>query len=643
MNFGTDTSRMLSSADELARDNIDSSDFGNSDSGISKSKRTVRSRINIANRLTQMAARIPNRPAVVMPAGKRRGKYRYRSITFAELEDDSNRLAAGLVAYGMRPGARMVLMVRPSIDFVSLVFALFKAGGTTVLIDPGMGREHLLQCLEDVNPDGFVAVPAAQALRMYYRRRFPQATLNVTVGRRWFWSGPTAKLLRQTVVGNFRRVATAADDPAAIIFTTGSTGPPKGVLYEHGNFDAQVEEIRNRYDIQPGGVDLAGFPLFGLFNSAMGMTTIIPDMDASRPASVDPGNIVEHIRDWNVTQSFASPAVWNVVGRHCVENDIQLPTLRLVLSAGAPVPAAVLERMKRVISPDGEIYTPYGATESLPIASISASEVLEETASQTASGAGTCVGRKFNGAKWRVIKPTEGPIEEIAEAEKMPKGEIGELIVTGPMVTKQYVTRTETNALSKIRDGHRVWHRIGDVGYFDSEKRFWYCGRKSHRVMTAHGPMYTVRCEAIINELPEIYRTALIGIGPLGKQTPVLVCEPLREHWPHTNSDRERLIARIAEQAGKHSLTSSIDPSHIFLNPRLPVDIRHNSKIFREQIGSWVLEQLPHGSSIPSRTVSHEASAGPDCESASSQSSNESSDAASGTPRNGSSVANNGG
>ena len=281
-----------------------------------------------------------------MPLGKRNGKYVYRSITFAELEADSNRIAAGLIGYGLRPGNRIVLMVRPSIDFIALTFALFKTGAVTVLIDPGMGRESLVDCLSDVQADGFVAVPIAHALRVFHGRKFRQARLNVTVGRRWFWGGPTLRQLRTTVAESFQPTATAADDPAAIIFTTGSTGPPKGVLYRHGNFDTQVTEIQSRYGIEPGGVDLAGFPLFGLFNCAMGMTTVIPDMDASRPATVDPQAIVTHVKDRKVTQSFASPAVWNVVGRYCEENDIVMSSLRLVLSAGAPVPVDVLARMK---------------------------------------------------------------------------------------------------------------------------------------------------------------------------------------------------------------------------------------------------------------------------------------------------------
>ena len=313
--------------------------------------------VNVGLRLSETARQDPDGMAVAMPRGRdAAGKRIYQTLTFRQLDDDSNLLADGLSAMGVRPGTRLVLMVPPSIDFISLVFAMFKAGVVTVLIDPGMGRRNLVRCLAESDPEGFVGIPLAHAVRAVLRSCFPKAVHNVTVGRRWFWGGRTiAQLRRRQLSAGFRPVATKADDPAAIIFTTGSTGPPKGVLYRHGNFNRQADEIRDFYAIQPGEIDLPGFPLFALFNSAMGVSTVIPDMDPTRPAKVDPRNIVEAVRDWNVTQAFGSPALWNVVGRHCEANQIVLPTLRRVLSAGAPVPPHVLKRMKAAIAADGDV------------------------------------------------------------------------------------------------------------------------------------------------------------------------------------------------------------------------------------------------------------------------------------------------
>lgn len=555
--------------------------------------------VNVGRRLSAMAAQRPEQIGVAMPRRRKaKGKRSYDTVTFVGLERDSNRIAAGLQALGVEPGTRLVLMVRPSIDFIALVFALLKAGVVIVLIDPGMGRRNLIRCLEEVRPEGFVAIPVVHAVRSLLRGRFSQARFNVTVGRRWFWGGYTLEHVRARGSDHFEGVATTSNDPAAIIFTTGSTGPPKGVLYSHGNFDQQVEQIQQQYDIQPGEIDLPGFPLFGLFNAAMGVTTVVPDMDPTHPAKVDPENIIEAITDWNVTQAFGSPALWNVVGRYCEQRDVRLPTLRRLLSAGAPVPPHVLKRMTRAMADDGQMHTPYGATEALPVATISAREVLGETAARSDEGAGTCVGRRFSGIQWRVIRITDEPIERIEQCEELPPAEIGELIVRGPVVTRQYISRPEANALHKIADGESFWHRMGDVGYLDEQDRFWFCGRKSHRVTTPAGPMFTVPCEAILNRHPVVYRSALVGVGPAGRQAPVMVAELERE--ARDTASPSQLRKELLDLAHSHPATRRV--SNVLLHPSLPVDIRHNSKIFREQLAQWVEGKLRNKRSGEPRT-----------------------------------------
>ena len=547
--------------------------------------------VNIASRLAVMAERMPDAVAVAEPLQyDREGKRRYRQMTFQELSVDSDRIACGLRKLGVIPGTRLALFVRPGVDFVSLVFALYKVGATIILIDPGMGRKNLIHCLRSADPEGFVAIPMVHAVRTLLRHRFPRAKKNVTVGRRWFWGGQTLAKLRLTPHEGPELAPTKANDPAAIIFTTGSTGPPKGVEYSHGNFDAQVEQIRDFYNIQQGEVDVPGFPLFGLFNCAMGVTAVIPDMDPTRPAQVDPKKIIEAVADWKATQSFGSPAIWNRVGRYCEETGEKLPTLRRVLSAGAPVPAHVLTRIKACIHPEGDIHTPYGATESLPVASIAASEVLAETAAKTDRGAGVCVGRGFSGIDWKIIRVVDGPVSTLQDAQVMPTGEIGELIVSGPVVTRRYVTRAEANLLAKIIDGDRIWHRMGDVGYLDEQNRFWFCGRMGHRVQTAAGPKYTVPCEAIINCHDDIYRSALVGVGEPGSQKPVMIVEPHPEMFPDNASARHRLLNEVRDLAAASPLTADIDA--FLIHPSFPVDIRHNAKIFREKLTIWAAEQL---------------------------------------------------
>src|SRR5580704_2091068 len=504
--------------------------------------------MNIALRLTATAEQSPDAMAVVAAAGRDSlGRAAYSHVTFRQLDRESDLLARGLRERGVGPGTRLVLMVRFGIEFVALVFAAFKAGAVIVLIDPGMGLPSLLDCLEDVEPEGFLALPLVHVVRIANRRRFRRARLNLTVGRRWFWGGPTYRELARARWEPFETVAAKATDPAAVIFTSGSTGPAKGVIYEHGMFNAQVDLIRDQFEIHPGGVDLSGFPLFALFNAAMGTTTVIPQMNPSKPAKANPARIIEAIEDQTVTQSFGSPALWERVVSYCEEHQLRLRSLRRAFSAGAPVPVSLLERLTDLLQDDrhaevstrplpalarsvgaadagcpcAEVYTPYGATEALPVASISSREVLEETAERTRTGAGTCVGRPFPGVTIKIIEINHGPIATMSMARELPAGQIGEIIVQGPNVTRSYVRRPQAEAEAKIADPHEdhdprapvpFWHRMGDVGYLDHQGRVWYCGRKSHIVTTAKGSLFTEPCEAIFNEHPRVARSALVGV-----------------------------------------------------------------------------------------------------------------------------------
>ncbi len=547
---------------------------------------------NIADRLRQSAQVYPYQKAVVFPTGKdRQGRYTYSSLTFRQLDQESDRLARGLIQLGVKPGTRMALMVRPSLEFIALTFALFKAGAVIILIDPGMGGKNIIRCLSEVEPEGFVAIPLAQLIRKFKQRSFPKARLNVTVGKPVLTSGIDYRWLLGGDWKPLPMIQRTMTDPAAIIFTSGSTGPPKGVAYEHGMFWSQVDLLRDYYQIQPGEVDLPGFPLFALFNSAMGVTTVIPDMNPTKPALVDPAKIIAQINDQGVTQAFGSPAMWNRIGRYCEQNQIKLPSLKRILSAGAPVPVHVIKRMRQTFEhPETDINTPYGATESLPVASICGREVIEETSEQTRLGAGTCVGTPFPGVQVKIIEIHNEPIETIERATELPTGEIGEIIVQGPMATREYFLRPEATRLAKISDGEQFWHRMGDVGYRDAAGKLWFCGRKTHIVETVQGSMFTIRCEAIFNDHPRIYRSALVGVGAKPTQKPIIIVEPEQGEFPESQPDRDQLTQELMMLGQANPLTQSIET--ILFHRSLPVDIRHNVKIFREKLVPWAEKQI---------------------------------------------------
>ncbi|MFY9256389.1 MAG: fatty acid CoA ligase family protein [Fuerstiella sp.] len=547
---------------------------------------------NIADRLRHAALATPHQKAVVFPEGRdSAGRVSYTHLTFSQLDQEADHIAKGLISLGVRPGNRLAMFVPPSLESIALTFGIFRSGAVCTLIDPGMGRSNVFHCLDQSEPHGFIAIPLVHFVRRLKFRRYAKARLNIVVGpkNRRLGCPSYCELVKLGQTSHVELPQTLATDPAAIIFTSGSTGPPKGVQYEHGMFDAQVDLIRDRFGIEPGEVDLPGFPLFALFNTAMQVTTVIPDMNPTKPALVDPVKILEAINNQHVTQAFGSPALWNTVGRYCEKHAIKLPTLRRVLSAGAPVPNHVLRRMTNALSEDADIFTPYGATECLPVASIGGRQVLKETAQQTATGAGTCVGTVFDGMEVRIVKVTFERIENITDAQQCSHGEIGEIIVKGPVATREYFRRPEGTTLAKIKDGDTFWHRMGDTGYFDQQQRLWFCGRKAHIVFTSNGPLYSVRCEAIFNQHQSIYRCALVGIGEYGQQVPVIVAEPEKGAFPQDSAAENLLRTQLLELGSENKLTQGIQK--ILFHRSLPVDTRHNVKINREALGEWAAKQ----------------------------------------------------
>lgn len=533
---------------------------------------------NIADVFKQRVASQADRIALVALDGKQ-----WQQWSFAKLGTNSDGFAAALAAHGIRRGDRVMLMVRPSMAFFCLSFALFQLGAVVVFIDPGMGYKNVLRCIGSVRPDILIGIPQAIAFSRIFRSPFGTVRKRLCLGHSLLGIGATQlePLHGAVSVTNFQA---EADDLAAIIFTTGSTGPPKGVAYTHGIFHAQLRLIRDFYGIGPGDIDQPGFPLFGLFAAALGARVIIPDMDPSRPAQVNPARFVQSLVKHQVSYSFGSPAIWKVVSRYCLDHGITLP-LTKILMAGAPVSGDLVARVQKIIPTESLIYTPYGATESLPVTSIEGREIVNQTWPLTQIGKGTCVGRSLPGIDIRIIEPKMGSIASWAEAQKLTDGSVGEIIVRGPVVTRAYAFQEQATSQAKIADGDQLWHRMGDVGYLDTQGRLWFCGRLAHRVTTADGILDTIPCEAIFNEHPLVYRSALVGLGERNRQTPVILVEPQA-----AIPDKARFFIELRQLALAHPHTARIE--HFLIRRSFPVDIRHNAKIFREQLASWAAKQM---------------------------------------------------
>lgn len=542
-------------------------------------------RANVASFIETQRRERPNAVAVIE---QRSGC----SVTFGELGQRIENIAYGLGELGIAHGTRTILAVKPGIEFVALVFALFRVGAVPVVVDPGMGKSNLLKCIAEAKADALVGIPLAHALSLRYRSAFHSVKHRVTVGRRWFWGGTTYRELAARQVTGSNPAITHWHDTAAILFTSGATGVPKGVVYHHGILVAQTEMIRDAYGIKPGEIDVACFALFALFSVAMGVTVVLPDMDFSRPGRADPAKIVAAIRDNSATMSFASPAVWRNVGPHLLDRDLRLPTLKRVLIAGAAVPYQTLAQLKERIAQDGEIHTPYGATESLPFSTISAGEVLRDTRYETQAGKGVCVGKMLPGVNAKVIRITEGPIASIEDAIELPPGEVGEIIVSSAPTTREYFNRPEATAHAKLRGAGEAaapfWHRMGDTGFFDAHGRLWYCGRVGHTVWTETGPLFPEQLEGVFNNHHAVTRSALVGVGKPGAQEPVMVVECHDGYVPDKEM-QARIAGELLAMAAEHELTRQV--KRVLFHGPFPVDVRHNAKIDRDALARWAKER----------------------------------------------------
>ena len=543
---------------------------------------------NIAARLPELARERPDQIAIRCPGrrGAGNGMAAYDvTLDYRQLDARSDAMAAGLAGYGIGRGVRTVVMVRPSPEFFLLMFALFKLGAVPVLVDPGIDKRALKQCLDEAQPEAFIGIPLAHVARLALRWA-PSATRLVTVGRRLGWGGTTlAALERAGASSSPMLAATDGEDMAAVLFTSGSTGVPKGVVYRHRHFVGQIQLLGSAFGMEAGGVDLPTFPPFALFDPALGLTSVIPDMDPTRPAQADPARLHDAIQRFGVTQLFGSPALMRVLAKH----GRPLPTVRRVTSAGAPVPPDVVATIRRLLPDDAQFWTPYGATECLPVAVVEGRE-LERTRAATEAGAGTCVGSVVAPNEVRIIAIDDAPLPDWSQARVLATGEVGEITVAGPTATDTYFNRPQATAAAKIRetlaDGStRVVHRMGDVGYFDAQGRLWFCGRKTQRVETAHGPLYTEQLEPVFNTVPGVARTALVGVGAAGAQVPVLCVELQRGQ-----SDSPALQETLRAHAAAHAADSGLQ--HFLVHPAFPVDIRHNAKIGREKLAVWARAQL---------------------------------------------------
>jgi acyl-CoA synthetase (AMP-forming)/AMP-acid ligase II len=556
----------------------------------------------------RVAASQPNKPAFIYFSERAK---KWGVFTYQQFADSTNRFLLGLQACSLTPNMSAAVMTPPSIEFFPFACALLKFGIIPIILDPAVGLKKVGEILHESQPDIFVGNGLTHTLRVLFGWGKGTVKHNLSIAR------VESRKLKVEVQLPITFHSPLSTPPAAIIYTSGSTGLPKGVIYTQSNLAAQLELLKNTFQISPDEIDLPAFPLYALIDVLLGVTSVIPDVTFPVPAKTDAAKVIQAIQRFNVTSMFASPVVLNLLSsfaenNHSSSQPIILSSLKRIITAGAPAAIPLQQKFRTLLEDHTALFGIYGATETLPIAKIESREIFS-LKEKTEHGAGVCLGKPIDGVTVRIIGISESAIPEWQDSLTVESTVVGEITVQSAATTRGYLNRPESNRISKISrhcevgalpneaisgldhkiasgkeqdrprtDEKDIIHRMGEVGYFDEEGRLWYCGRKSHRVVTKDGVMFTEQIENIFNAHPQVNRTALVGVN----REPVLWVELKKD----TKENKDKIKQGLIDLAKQHPQASKIK-AFLFMK-KFPTDVRHNSKIIREQLAKQAARAL---------------------------------------------------
>lgn len=536
-------------------------------------------------------------------------------LSWGDLDRRVRHLALGLADSGVRAGHRVALLVPPGIDLTTALFACLRLGAVVVVADAGLGLRGLSRAVRSAAPDHIIGIEKALAAAQVLRWPGQKFVVVPTAHQVGYTPPRTAHRRRRTIgiSGSLRELlargvalaerdaalppAPGPEDEAAVLFTSGSTGPAKGVVYTHRGLAGMRDVVSSTYGLSPDRAFVAGFAPFALLGTATGATSVTPAMDVTAPATLTATALADAVAAVDARAVFASPsALANVVrtARDLTEDRRHtLGLVELFLSAGAPITSEQLARATEVM-PHADLHTPYGMTEVLPVTDVSleeieAAEAEAVTGSVRGAGGGACVGRPVRGARVRLVPLTQ---DGAATGEPTTEpGVTGEILVSAPHLKDRYDRRWVTEARSTTWPG---WHRTGDVGHLDGAGRLWVEGRLAHVLRTAAGVLTPVAAENAALTVPGVVRAAVVGVGPAGSQQVAVVVET--DPAVHRGARaRGSLAPEGLSRAVRHACGDiGVPVAAVLRVPEIPTDVRHNSKVDRPRVALWA-ERLLSG------------------------------------------------
>lgn len=575
---------------------------------------------NLADIVLRVAREDPERIAVIELDGwEAYGTRRYKRHTYAELSADVESVAVGLREMGIAELTRIVCMSPPSYETCVVGVALTRVGAFSIWIDPAVGYRNVAERLSRVKPEAFLGNALAHVGRVTFGwgprdlRKLVLTGSPLVPGARTITGFPpfpgarSIRSLRKHAPAEPQAPHVGPDDPCAVLYTTGSTGPAKPSLYLHRNFCQLFRNAHHSWRFDPDHevpVDLAVFPAFLFIPISAGGTMVVPPIDFARqgPAQVDSAALIQVINDCKVGSFFAAPILIENLAREALARNLTMPSLKRVVGAGAPVTGPVEELLSAVMAPDGELAANYGATEAMPSTEIGSREHLDGLWDMTEQGAGVCVGYALPGVELKIIDIVDGPVDSVEETSELPTGQVGEILVRGKHVSPEYYLDPDATRKNKVPDPQGDWHRFGDVGYLDAQGRLWVCGRVSQRVKAAAGDVFPLQVEPLFDAHPKVRRSGLVGVpGPAG-ELPVLCVEVEPEVG---DNELPGLHQELLTLAADSEMANTIHA--ILFKDTLPVDPRHNSKIERPRLAKWATRQLSGSRFRSRRAVSERA------------------------------------